>query len=88
MRSTPQTSHLIHPQTGLCAQCCKFAASSPSPIFSLCQMREIYSLLADTSPTIREAAAILAAKMLRAEADSRGKVMMICFGAAFPWCED
>ncbi|KAF5839476.1 hypothetical protein DUNSADRAFT_650 [Dunaliella salina] len=37
------------------------------------QMRDVYGLLADESPFIREAAATLAAKMLRAEAGEREK---------------
>jgi len=34
----------------------------------------LYGLLADESPFIREAAAVLAAKMLQAEAEERAKV--------------
>jgi len=37
-------------------------------------MREVFGLLADHSPFIREASAVLAAKMLRAESDGKAKV--------------
>jgi len=46
----------------------------------------VYGLLADDSPLIREAAATLAAKMLRAEADA--KIMVGCRWKVRPALDD
>lgn len=55
------------------------------PPCALAQVRQMYGLLADESPVIRGAAAALAAKTLRAEADARAGAEVCARACCWVW---